>query len=214
MNLPLLSIVALTVMAASAGAAVISMTNPIGGAVVGTNFVVGVAGTAGGVNNWPAGEPPPATIDGNTATKYLNFAELNTGVIVTPAAGSGPLRSLTFTTANDSPARDPMTYTVYGSTVALTGAGPFGLGSMTTLISNSSTGLTVDPGRLTAGPGQGFVNDTAFASYVVVFPTVRDAATANSMQISEIGFDTTIPEPSALGLGGLAMLGLLRRRRN
>ena len=213
MNLPLLSIVALTAMAASASAAVISMTNPIGGAVVGTNFVVGAVGTVGGVNNWPAGEPPAATIDSNTATKYLNFAELNTGVIVTPALGSGPLRRLTFTTANDSPPRDPMTYTVYGSAVALTGAGPFSLGAMATL-SSGSTGLTVDPGRFTAGPGQGFANDTAFASYVVVFPTVRDAVAANSMQVSEIGFNDVIPEPSTLGLGVLAMLGLLRRRRN
>jgi uncharacterized protein (TIGR03382 family) len=209
-----LSLMGLAALAASANAAVISMTNAIGGAVVGTNFVVGVAATAAGVNNWPAGEPPAAAIDGNTATKYLNFAELNTGIIVTPASGSGPLRAITFTTANDSPNRDPLTFTIYGSAVALAGAGPFNLSSMATLASGI-TGLATDPGRFTAGAAQNVPNDTAFASYVVIFPTVRDTATANSMQVSEIAFDTTaIPEPSALGLGGLALLGLLRRRRN
>ena len=49
---------------------------------------VAVAGTTAGVNNFPGGESPAMTIDNNTGTKYLNFAELNTGIIVTPSGGT------------------------------------------------------------------------------------------------------------------------------
>ncbi|MCA9200287.1 MAG: hypothetical protein KDA87_22260, partial [Planctomycetales bacterium] len=51
----------------------------IGGQSDGTNFVAGVSGTAGGVNNWPGAEGPEHLIDG-VGQKYLNFAEFNTGV--------------------------------------------------------------------------------------------------------------------------------------
>ena len=58
----------------------------IGGVRVGANFEVGVVGTAAGLNNWPGAEPPEDLINGvigGGGEKYLNFAELDTGVIVT-----------------------------------------------------------------------------------------------------------------------------------
>jgi PEP-CTERM motif len=41
---------------------------------------------------------------------------------------------------------------------------------------------------------------------------VRDSAAANSMQISDIRFET-IPEPTTALLGALGALGLVTRRR-
>src|SRR6266545_4088833 len=63
--------------------------NPIfGGRINGSNFEVGAIGLDGGNTNytdnfWPAAESPDHAIDG-FGQKYLNFAELNTGFIVTP----------------------------------------------------------------------------------------------------------------------------------
>src|SRR5262245_58606495 len=55
-------------------------------------------GTATGGNNHPSGETPAMAIDNNIDTKYLNFAEVNTGFIVTvPTAVA--LNGLRFTTA-------------------------------------------------------------------------------------------------------------------
>src|SRR5678816_2122627 len=60
----------------------------------GTNqFNVGIAGTAGGVNNWPAAESPDHAIDG-FGQKYLNFAKTNTGFIVTPVGGQSLATSI------------------------------------------------------------------------------------------------------------------------
>jgi hypothetical protein len=46
------------------------------------------------------------------------------------------------------------------------------------------------------------------------FDTLKDAATANSMQISEVQFYDVVPEPSLSLLAAAGLLGLLARRRN
>ena len=59
-----------------------------------------------------------------------------------------------------------------------------------------------------------FDNSDAYSSYMLIFPDVKDAPAANSMQISEVQFQgEVVPEPSAFALAGLAGLGLLFRRR-
>jgi hypothetical protein len=81
-------------------------------------------------------------------------------------------------------------------------------------VSSQTTGLDVDPGRQLTWVAQTFANTTAYASYVLTFPTVRNSATANSMQVGEITFDGVVPEPGTTALtGGVALLGLVRRRR-
>jgi PEP-CTERM motif len=196
----------------SASAAVMTMTNVSGGRVLGGTYNVGVVGTAAGVNNWPGGETPPMAHDGNTATKYLNFFEIDTGIVVSPDAASASLmlNSLSFTTANDAPERDPLTFSLFGSLTPL--SGDFAISTLTPIVTGATTGLGTDPGRFTAGGPQTFTNNTAYASYLLIFPTVRDAGAANSMQIGEITFDG-IPEPGTAALAAMALLGLVRRKR-
>ena len=58
-----------------------------------------------------------------------------------------------------------------------------------------------------------FTNDDGYLAYRVTFPTLRDAATANSMQIGEVDLlGIPIPEPASLCLLAFAGFALLRRR--
>ncbi len=199
----------------------------VGGQRVSTNFVQGVVGTTGGVNNWPAGEPPANAIDGlsNTGTassKYLNFARTNTGFIVTPTLGSSIVTSITLYTANDSENRDPASYELWG-TNSIVGGGTTPMATFTLI---SSGGLALPAGRNGAVNGTNdlddfqtvaFANTTAYSSYLLLFPTVKDiGSTANSMQIAEVQFDgVLVPEPTAglLALFAGLPLVLIRRRR-
>jgi len=192
----------------------------IGGAVQGGDFVVGAVGTVGGANNWPTAEPPADLINGligGGGEKYLNFAKLNTGVIVTPAAGLSVINSMTLWVANDAPERDPASYELYGTNAAVSGAGPFPLSGFSLI---SSGPLALPDSRDTTVDTTGFDQTVAitgagaFTSYLLVFPTVKNEVTANSMQISELQFQATlIPEPSVALLGAAGALGLIARRR-
>jgi len=183
---------------------------------------------AGGANgdqaNWPSGEPPAYAINDNIGTKYLNFGQVltgqaageNTGFYVTPAAGATLVGGLRFATANDSPNRDPLTFTLEG-----TNADP--ATDAWTLIASGDTGLETDPGRNTwqdASTEPVFFNIDAYTSYRLLFPTVRGTG-QNSMQIGEVEFLSAepafVPEPSTLLLAAFGLLGLLgwgwRRKR-
>lgn len=211
---------------AAANAVTLTLTNAIGGVSNGTVFTVGLAATQPQPgNNWPANEPPAAAIDGSFgfagSTKYLNFFQTNTGIIVTPDASSSNLAvdTLTFWTANDAVGRDPTSYILYGSTAVLSTSTPgttYPIGSMVQIGSGT---LSFTDTRLSGPTSEvNFVNDTAYASYLLVFPTVKSAiydGTNNSMQVGEIIFDGhVVPEPGSavLALAGAAVL--YRRRRN
>lgn len=86
---------------------------------------------------------------------------------------------LRFTSANDAPERDPMTFQLEG-TNGTAAAGPW------TVIATGNTGLATT--RLTASPVAAVTNTTAWKSYRLTFPTVRNAGAANSMQIGEVEF--------------------------
>ncbi len=59
-----------------------------------------------------------------------------------------------------------------------------------------------------------FANSAWYTSYRITFPTLKDAAAANSMQIAEVQLlGTVIPEPGTLALLGLAGLAWLAPRR-
>lgn len=220
----LLTTLTLCLTTAVAPAAVMTMTNALGGVSGGGNFTIGTAGFSQPANNWPGGEHPGLAIDGSFGpggTKYLNFNQTNTGLIVTPDGGSAAfaLDGLSFWTANDSPGRDATSYQVWGSTTTLSNSTPgtaYSLGAMTLL---SSGPLSLSNNR-NSGPESpvSFSNETAYASYLIVFPTVKSPGydpENNSMQIGEILFNghTPIPEPGSAVLLACGIAGLLRRRR-
>jgi hypothetical protein len=134
----------------------------------------------------PANEGVIRVID-NVGQKYLNFLDFNSGFVVTPL-GSTVVNGLRFWPANDAVERDPASYVLEGST-----AGPDG---PWTVISEGALNLPAprNAGGMTAPLIGGnvqivrFPNTTRYTSYRVVFPTIKDAATANSMQIAEVDF--------------------------
>jgi hypothetical protein len=148
-------------------------------------------------SDFPGGEAPANILDGNTATKYLNFGETNTGFVVTPAFGSSILQSFSIATANDSPERDPFSYIIQGTNDNVSGLAENINGNAfnwTDIAVGDFTELAVDPGRFFTISPISFANSTAYTSYRMIFPTVRDAAAANSMQVADVNFFT--------GMGG------------
>lgn len=134
--------------------------------------------------DWPAAESPELAIDDDISTKYLHFKgeTQSTGFQVTPRAGATIVTGLTFTTANDAVERDPIAFELYGSNASIDG--PY------TLI---ASGEIVDFAQATAWPRHTmnttpitFANTTACLHYQLLFPRVRNAAGANSMQIAEV----------------------------
>ncbi len=161
-------------------------------------------------------EGPSSLLDASAATKYLNYAKNGSGFIVTPSVGGSIVKSFTVTTANDAAGRDPVDYTLYGTTVPITTQdNGFGNedGNVWTLISAGNLALSAD--RLTTSE---FVtiagNTTSFTSYKMVFGTIKDPTGENTMQIGGVQFYDVVPEPSVVVMSGLAFIGLgVRRRR-
>ena len=142
-----------------------------------------VTGTTaqGSSTNYPGAESPPKAIDGNFYTKYLNFDKLNTGVIINGANSAIPVTRLNLVTANDATERDPASYTLEGSndgsSWSTISSGGLGLpsGRNTTISDFNVYSQTVD-----------FANTIGYSYYRVLFPTVKNAGAAYSMQIAEI----------------------------
>ncbi len=141
------------------------------------------------VGGWPAAEVPASVIDNDVATKFLHFkgdAEA-TGFSVTPALGATVVTGLTFTTANDTANRDPITWVLYGSNKGADG--PWEVIAKGTI---DDFARPLDwPRRWKNVTPIGFANRVAFTTYKVMFPTVRRStnglpSTPNSMQIAEV----------------------------
>jgi hypothetical protein len=135
----------------------------------------------------PANEGVIRAID-NVGQKYLNFLDLGSGFTVTPSIGETVLVGLTLWQANDAPERDPASYRVEGAnnfdgtngTFTLISEGPVTLGT------NRNAGGFTTPLTGTNFTTVSFPNSTPYTSYRITFPTLRNAATANSMQIAEV----------------------------
>jgi len=155
--------------------------------ILGHNDVTGPLDNVQGVPNdgdWPGAEYPALAVDDNVSTKFLHFKgeEQPTGFQIEPMAGATLVTGVAFTTANDAVERDPTTFELYGSNESLDG--PFEL---------IATGDIADFAGEAAWPRFtrtktriDFENETMYKFYQVLFPTVRDAASANSMQIAEV----------------------------
>ena len=166
---------------------IVALAMPTLADVTGPNdVVVGVPDEArdGSVAGWPGGEHPALAIDDNTGTKYLHFkGEVEpTGFRVAPDMGLTLVTGLTFTTANDSAPRDPATYELSGSNESLDG--PYELIASGDIVDFAQAAEL--PRFTKNSTAIMFDNDVAYLYYQVMFPTVRDAAAANSMQIAEV----------------------------
>ena len=135
--------------------------------------------------DWPGGEYPALLIDDDSGTKFLHFkgATETTGFRVTASASQSIVTGLTFTTANDAPERDPVAFELSGSNESIDG--PY------TLIASGDIVDFSDPNnewpRFTKNETViSFDNEVEYAHYQVLFTAIRDAASANSMQIAEV----------------------------
>lgn len=227
-----LALLAVFLMGAAAQTQAVSILAPgdaiLGGVRAGTDFEVGVAGFAAGTNNWPAPEPPEEVINGiigGGGEKYLNFAKLDTGFIVTPTGitGGDPtvLTSMELWVANDAVDRDPASFEIWGTNISIGGGGPFALSDFA-LISQGALALPDARDTVADAVGNSQVvaigNGLAYTSYMLLFPTVKNAAAANSMQISEVQFDgriirNAVPTPVSLALMGIGLAGIGFQRR-
>ena len=146
-------------------------------------------------SSYPVNESPINALDGNTQTKYLNFGGEKSGLIIKPASGASIVRSFKITTANDFSERDPASYELYGTNDPITSAdNSTGLAENWTLISYGT--LSLPEGRHTDGPLVSFSNSTSYTAYKIIFPTLKNAASANSMQLADLRLYQT-----ALGSG-------------
>ncbi len=128
----------------------------------------------GSSTNTPGAETVDKAIDNSVSTKYLNFDELNTGFTVTLGAGAQVVTALSLTSADDAPERDPASYVLEGSNDGGTTFAPIAQGT-----------VPVFSARLQRKVIE-FANSTAYSTYRLTFPTVANAAAANSMQIAEV----------------------------
>jgi PEP-CTERM motif len=176
----------------------------------------------------PGGEQPPLAIDQSLTfsttgapitTKYLNFGEQNSGIIITNSEGPVDVNFMRLRTANDASERDPASFRLFGTNDPITSEpnSPSNGTETWTLIAESTetSPLVLPTARHTWGDFVAVNSPANYRSYRLVFPTVRNGATANSMQIADIQFYTAIPEPSTMalvGLMGLAFAAATRRR--
>ena len=75
--------------AAVAAAALLSTSAAVGAQFLSQNdFIIAIDTDAPiSLSNYPGGEAPINALDSFAGTKYLNFARLNTGIMVTPTIG-------------------------------------------------------------------------------------------------------------------------------
>ncbi len=170
----------------------------------------------GGTNpDGPDGNEAPKSatdnvIDTGGRSKYLNFDKENSGFTVTlDTLGPAKLSAITLTTANDAAPRDPATVTIVGTNDDIVFDDATDGANWVPIVTDLATPLSddrwvvSDPFEFTP------ITDGYFQTYLVTFPTVKDSASANSMQIGEVQLSgTLVPEPSTLALSVLALLGL------
>jgi hypothetical protein len=105
------------------------------------------------------------------------------------------IQSFIISTANDAEERDPASYQLFGTNAPIVSTdNSQGLGEAWTLIQEGQLSLPSGAGsRQQPGPAVDTLNNTnSYTSYKLIFPTVRNAATANSMQLSEVQFYTDV----------------------
>lgn len=111
--------------------------------------------------NSPSGEGATNVIDGNTATKYLNFDRASAGFTIKLDQGR-VLEKLTITTANDYAPRDPSKFSLFGSNDGRT---------WTTIVNNQA--ITLSNNRYTTSSDVTFTNTNAYVYYFITFDSTK-----------------------------------------
>ena len=146
------------------------------------DFIIAIDSDAPGSNSgYPGAESPTHGVDQTLTTKYLNFGGAGTGLIVSP--GSSIVNSLSFTTANDAPVRDPGSYQLFGTNSPIMSAdNSLGNAEPWTLITSGTLALTDE--RDSGMTPINFSNATSYSSYKLVIPTLKGAT--NLMQFADV----------------------------
>jgi hypothetical protein len=149
--------------------------NPFTASSISNFFSIALPGdpiTASSTNS-PAGQGATNAIDGTVSTKYLNFDITDTGFTVYPTITNVAVQALGLISAEDHPERDPASFVLYGSTN----------GSDFTLIASNTVPPFISTNSIESFS---FANTNVYPIYQIVFPTVQNPATANSMQIAQV----------------------------
>ncbi|HTJ80010.1 MAG TPA: DUF5703 domain-containing protein [Rariglobus sp.] len=153
--------------------------------VAGGTNTLAISGT-----DFSTGETSAKLTDGNLSSKYYDKAQdgtnpkgVNTGFVITPAAGATAINGFQLATANDMPARDPVSITIEGSNASnatQAGAGGF------TLLYNGPSGLQQGLPRSTWGSVVNFWNTTPYATYRILVTGTAATNSGDGTQYSEV----------------------------
>lgn len=175
-------IAALTVLLAAREAAALNILSP-GDPILAIDLD---ASTGSDVRD---GQLADLLLDGDSGTKTLNRGGDNAGFIVTPSSSS-IVQSFVMTTANDAEGRDPAEYLLYGTNDQITSTeASNGRDEDWTLISMGDLALPSD--RQTIAEPVGFSNAVSYASYKMVWPSMKDPG-QNLTQLADIGFYSSL----------------------
>ncbi len=165
-----------------------------------SNYEVVIGSSEADPVRWPSAETPENAIDGE-GQKYLNFEKENSGILIRAEGLNADLipTSITFWTANDAVPRDPASFRLFGTNEDEVEF-PLDYDHEDTVPLDLFTEIAFGELQLPDSRNQGgnaelddnnsqtieFENNEQYESYLIVFPTLKDTLSANSMQIAEI----------------------------
>ena len=144
---------------------------PLGNDGIKDNEITYGAGPGVSNSSYPANESPAQGIDGDIETKYLNFARLNTGIIVSPQ-DSSIIKSISLSTANDAVDRDPTSFIIFGTNESINSVDN-GTGAEESWTKIESGSFDLPNSRNTPGTIVNLENNIEYESYKIIFPTVK-----------------------------------------
>jgi len=152
------------------------------------DMVVGFPSDGG----WPSAEGPSVAIDDDESTKYLHFkvGVQAIGLRVTPSLGGNVVTSLRFTTAGDSPDRDPVAFEFSGSNASIDG--PYTLIAVGDIV--DFAGPIAWPRRTRNETSITFANDQAYTHYQILLTAARGGPATGGVQIAEVELLATVTQ--------------------